>query len=116
MHACARRRRIAEPSRTVQQAQAAGRAGEAAKNYSSRYLKLRGKQRERRNFGVHVSASAVKVQENESESGGPAPPRVPARSSVGARSGVVALDSGRPPRPISLYRRLAVSCRRNGIE
>lgn len=41
MHACARRRRIAEPSRSVQQAQAAGRAREAAKNYSSRNLKLR---------------------------------------------------------------------------
>jgi len=35
--ACARRRRIAESSRTVKQAQAAGRAGEAAKEYSSRY-------------------------------------------------------------------------------
>lgn len=53
MDACARRRRIAESNRTVQQAQAAGRAGEAAKNYSSRYLKLRGEQRERRNFSVH---------------------------------------------------------------
>ncbi|CAJ1072945.1 PREDICTED: brain acid soluble protein 1 [Xyrichtys novacula] len=51
--ACTRRRRIAEPSRTVQQAQAAGRAGEAAKNYSSRYLNLRGAQRERENFSVH---------------------------------------------------------------
>lgn len=52
--ACARRRR--SRARTVQQAQAAGRAGEAAKNAhksSSRCLKLRGAQRERRNFGVH---------------------------------------------------------------
>lgn len=52
MDACARRRRIAESNRTVQQAQAAGCAGEAAKKYSSRCLKLRGEQRERRNFSV----------------------------------------------------------------
>lgn len=54
MDACARRRR--SRARTVQQAQAAGRAEEAAKNAhksNSRYLKLRGAQRERRNFGVH---------------------------------------------------------------
>lgn len=49
MHACARRRRIAEPSRTVQQAQAARRAGEAAKKkkffYSSRDLRAEERQR-----------------------------------------------------------------------
>lgn len=43
----------AEPSRAEQQAQAAGRAGEAANIYSSRDLKLPGEQRERRNFGEH---------------------------------------------------------------
>lgn len=57
--ACARRRRIAVSNRTVQQAQAARRAGEAAKNYSSRYLKLRGEQRERRNFSVHGKSRHV---------------------------------------------------------
>lgn len=57
--ACARRRRVAESNRTVQQAQAARRAGEAAKNYSSRYLKLRGEQRERRNFSVHGKSRHV---------------------------------------------------------
>lgn len=56
--ACARRRRIAEPSRTVQQAQAAGRAGEAAKNYSSRNSNLREEQRERQNFRAHGKSRA----------------------------------------------------------
>lgn len=46
-----------EQSRTVQQAQAAGRAGEAAKKYSSRYLKLRGEQR-----SVRTSACTVRTE------------------------------------------------------
>lgn len=45
--------RRAEPVPCSRQAQAAGRAGGAAKRSSSRYLKLRGEQRERRNLSAH---------------------------------------------------------------